>query len=66
MMKLDTNFKRKIGMRSTNAGLAAIFLAGIVFGIVLTVVAIASLPDASPGNPMPKSRMCDIQFKYLV
>jgi hypothetical protein len=43
MLKLD---KRKLGIRSTNIGLAGIFLAGIIVGIVLTVLAISSLPDA--------------------
>jgi hypothetical protein len=55
MMKLDTNLKRKLAIRSSNAALAAIFFAGIIVGIVVTIIAIVSLPDASPGNSLNSS-----------
>ncbi len=62
MMKLDSNFKRKIGTRSSNAVLAFIFLAGIIVGIMVTVLAIVSLPDGSPGNVVLKPSKCYIRL----
>jgi hypothetical protein len=50
MMKLDTNFKRKVGARASNAVLASIFFAGIIVGIIVTVLAIMSLPEGSSGK----------------
>ena len=48
-MKFDTVLRKKIAGRSSYWILAAIFFSGILVGIIVTVLAIASLPDPNSG-----------------
>jgi hypothetical protein len=49
-MKLEAAFRRKLVGRSSNLLLGGIFFAGIVVGIVVTIITIATLPDSVPGK----------------
>ena len=49
-MKLEAALRRKIGVRSSSLLLGGIFCSGIIVGIVITVLAIAALPDTGSGN----------------